>query len=1226
MPFAKQHHQPQQQLRNKDAHAYSTSSVSTSVSSDSLSSSLSSSAALSDLLPAAPSNSSQSDIPTDHSLSSLSPPSKNRFFPLSLSSAPLRSAPETKANMGQSYSRPVAPAISPSQSSSSTTGGRIKRVWAGRRKKSEDISAFFSGALKGKDRDPSDASSVTPPTSTSDRSHSHSIPPGPDESKLTLQTASNIFGAKTSSQTPKSPKFSGSAPPPPPPKPAVQAWISSESLPPMTPAKDAQQSAPVAASRPSVSPPPIRLVRNGDGESEKATFSLRERVVPSQDKEKMKEDWRKSDSTMASHSTIRPGALSGNRSPRPVSLAESSHSGNTIVPVNKRLSALITDAEFTMFEEESDGADVDQGIIARVTSSGGPSPSGSVKARNRRSPPATYSPGRFFSDSGPTSPLASARDIPTLTRAAATGIISPTNAGGTTQNTGHNIRGRLAAWTAVSASSSPVSRNRPLPPPPSITQSRRPATSSGSSAAQLSSRQTAVSMSGSLAPAAGLASFGKRAVEKVVGRAWAGSARVHQSGPIPMPSSGGWKSRRRGHHGFSGASSVHSSLTSSSSECDQFVTVGPNLGMRLRGPRLNSLGVPIAGGLVFKRDLQTCVRETAIDDVLRQMAFEAQDYVMTNGGVKPLEARLLPALALRCAQHILKWGVQEEGLFRVSGRSSHVAKLRSEFDAGADYDMADCDPSDLDPHAVASIFKTYLRELPENILTTTLIPYFESALSAEDDMNIGTDSAIHLAPGNKGPSIPRNNSSMALRKPPSLSTLAMPSFAGVRSVSDSLLSALACLVARLPRENRDILYTVVELIKATVAHSKETKMPLGNLLLVFCPSLNMSPSLLRVLCEADSIWEGVPKDSIDPTVLDIKDESQVEVIDVQASGSPAESSAEKCPDRTQPPGERISAASEDPDTDGDDDALYTLASTTLSFDDDPMADSSKNRKFESVLPPFVPIDPITPVSPLDDSASFVSALEPPSVVPTRSPSPVSDDPQVPPLTSSSDSLDYPSSMSEELASPQVSSCDELGSNKPGLASQDSFTIPETVDLSLPATPRRTAMNVPFPSSGSAPHTPVSQRKSFALLSLPPLRSESSPSATTDPYGRPKRVKRPSLHLLFSRKSTASLCSAAAAAPISAAASVPAFTQQSSTPVFWQAPQMSVTSLPPKLDTSISSSPILALDEMSSQLKGKLDTLTSSGTALRLSSSTPVWRQDCSHHQYRGRHRRDRSCR
>ena len=29
---------------------------------------------------------------------------------------------------------------------------------------------------------------------------------------------------------------------------------------------------------------------------------------------------------------------------------------------------------------------------------------------------------------------------------------------------------------------------------------------------------------------------------------------------------------------------------------------------------------------------------------------------------------------------------------------------------GADYDMSECGPGDIDPHAVASVFKAYLRE------------------------------------------------------------------------------------------------------------------------------------------------------------------------------------------------------------------------------------------------------------------------------------------------------------------------------------------------------------------------------------------------------------------------------------------------------------------------------------------------------------------------------------
>lgn len=413
----------------------------------------------------------------------------------------------------------------------------------------------------------------------------------------------------------------------------------------------------------------------------------------------MKEDWRKSDSTMASHSTIRPGALSGNRSPRPVSLAESSHSATTIVaPVNKRLSALITDAEFTMFEEADSGA-ADDSVI-RPPASGRPSPTGSMKARNRRSAslnlgnlrkaghqdhparsPGPHSPGRVLSEN----PLALSRDTPTLTRAAAAGIIAPVNAGGSAQATGNNIRGRLAAWSAASNPPPAARTERPLPAPPPP-QPRRPPGSPHPPPVNPTFRQTAVSMTGSLAPAAGFAmGFGKRAVEKV-GRAWGGfssSASNHSgyssssstgassssvkvsdanSGYASSPQSGpsGWRARRKAPHGFSGGSSI-SSFASTSSE-DHFMPTGPQLGRRLRGPKLSSSGVSIAGGLVFKRDLATCVRETAIEDV--QIRLANGDQELDRFGFKPLESRLLPALVVRCAQHILRWGVQEEGLFR----------------------------------------------------------------------------------------------------------------------------------------------------------------------------------------------------------------------------------------------------------------------------------------------------------------------------------------------------------------------------------------------------------------------------------------------------------------------------------------------------------------------------------------------------------------------------------
>lgn len=80
----------------------------------------------------------------------------------------------------------------------------------------------------------------------------------------------------------------------------------------------------------------------------------------------------------------------------------------------------------------------------------------------------------------------------------------------------------------------------------------------------------------------------------------------------------------------------------------------------------------------------------------------------------------------RLTETVEIWGPKEEGIFRISGRNSHIARLKKEFDAGADIDMRQCHPGDLDPHAVAGLFKQYLREMPTSVLTPTLLPLFDA--------------------------------------------------------------------------------------------------------------------------------------------------------------------------------------------------------------------------------------------------------------------------------------------------------------------------------------------------------------------------------------------------------------------------------------------------------------------------------------------------------------------
>ncbi|NWQ86743.1 RHG25 protein, partial [Burhinus bistriatus] len=72
----------------------------------------------------------------------------------------------------------------------------------------------------------------------------------------------------------------------------------------------------------------------------------------------------------------------------------------------------------------------------------------------------------------------------------------------------------------------------------------------------------------------------------------------------------------------------------------------------------------------------------------------------------------VPILVQKCAEFIREHGVNEEGIFRLPGQDNLVKQLRDAFDAGErpSFDR------DTDVHTVASLFKLYLRELPEPVV------------------------------------------------------------------------------------------------------------------------------------------------------------------------------------------------------------------------------------------------------------------------------------------------------------------------------------------------------------------------------------------------------------------------------------------------------------------------------------------------------------------------------
>ncbi|XP_072444986.1 SH3 domain-binding protein 1-like [Chiloscyllium punctatum] len=104
-----------------------------------------------------------------------------------------------------------------------------------------------------------------------------------------------------------------------------------------------------------------------------------------------------------------------------------------------------------------------------------------------------------------------------------------------------------------------------------------------------------------------------------------------------------------------------------------------------------------AFGQPLEEHLKTCEREIAL----------------------PIEA---------CVMMLLEKGMKEEGLFRLAAAASVLKRLKSALDSGT----FDPDEFKSDPHAVAGALKSYLRELPQPLMTFDLYDEWFQAASEKD--------------------------------------------------------------------------------------------------------------------------------------------------------------------------------------------------------------------------------------------------------------------------------------------------------------------------------------------------------------------------------------------------------------------------------------------------------------------------------------------------------------
>ncbi|CAK7205903.1 Rho GTPase activating protein [Sporothrix eucalyptigena] len=159
----------------------------------------------------------------------------------------------------------------------------------------------------------------------------------------------------------------------------------------------------------------------------------------------------------------------------------------------------------------------------------------------------------------------------------------------------------------------------------------------------------------------------------------------------------------------------------------------------------------------------------------------------------------LPAVVYRCIQYLeARNAVYEEGIFRLSGSNVLIKQLRERFNNESDVNLL-ADTTYHDIHAVASLLKMYLRELPTTILTPKLHMQF---LSVTEMAN-----------------------------------------------QEEKLSALAELSTYLPQANATLLKYLIAFLIRIINNADRNKMTVRNVGIVFSPTLNIPAPVFALLLQ-----------------------------------------------------------------------------------------------------------------------------------------------------------------------------------------------------------------------------------------------------------------------------------------------------------------------------------------------------------------------------------------
>ncbi|XP_054708372.1 ralA-binding protein 1-like isoform X2 [Uloborus diversus] len=175
----------------------------------------------------------------------------------------------------------------------------------------------------------------------------------------------------------------------------------------------------------------------------------------------------------------------------------------------------------------------------------------------------------------------------------------------------------------------------------------------------------------------------------------------------------------------------------------------------------------------------------------------------------------IPVVVRECIDYIEEHGLACEGIYRISGLKSKLRQLKSQYNSKEKVYLYEHEP-----HIVASLLKQFLRDLPESILTTDLLPKFEEAAALKNE----------------------------------------------KKREETLMK----LLEQLPNCNRLLLSWIFVHMLHVVKMEKRNKMNLQNVSIVLSPTLQISHHILQALfAHSNVLFKGVEiKKYIPPIELD----------------------------------------------------------------------------------------------------------------------------------------------------------------------------------------------------------------------------------------------------------------------------------------------------------------------------------------------------------------------